>query len=121
MNTGYQTYGEITISRAIAGTSEVWKETKKTKRAKREKKTTAPERTGLPVIQINNRQLRDTTTLAINALLAANNPPKIFMRMGQLCQIKADEDERASIEIIKETGVKYYLTQAADFIRNGAL
>ena len=39
------------------------------------------------------------------------------MRMGQLCRYKADEDGRPSIEILKETGVKHYLTQAADFIR----
>jgi hypothetical protein len=114
---GDLTYGQKTIEKAIAGTQEVWKGAKKKQLAKRENKTSAYEKTGRPVIQINNRQLRDTTTLAINALLAANDPPKIFMRMGQLCQIKADEDERPSIEIIKETGVKYYLTQAADFIR----
>ena len=114
---GQLTYGQKTIEKAIAGTKEIWKGAKKKQRAKREKKASASEKTGRPVIQINNRQLRDTTTLAINALLAANAPPKLFIRTGQLCQIKADEDERPTIEIIKETGVKYYLTQAADFIR----
>lgn len=114
---GEQTYGELTIGKAIADTKEVWGGLTKKRRTKRENKTSAPEKTDLPEIQINNRQLRDTTTLAINALLAANDPPTLFMRMGQLCQIKTDEDERPTIEIIKETGVKYYLTQAADFIR----
>lgn len=114
---GSQTYGEITIAKVIAETEEVWKGATKKQRAKRENKSSAPEKTCLPVIQINNRQLRDTTIIAINALLASNAPPKLFMRMGQLCQIKSDEDGRPSIEILKETGVKHYLTQAADFIR----
>lgn len=116
---GDRSYGEITIGTAISNTTEVWKGAKKKRRAKRESKTSVPEKTGLPQIQINNRQLRDTTAEAVAALLAANDPPKIFVRMGQLCQIKTDEDKRPSIEIIKETGVKYYLTQAADFIRQG--
>ncbi|MFZ5449966.1 MAG: hypothetical protein ACOZFS_15145 [Thermodesulfobacteriota bacterium] len=116
---GELTYGQKTIEKAIAETTEVWKGAKKKRPAKQGNKTSASEKTGLPVIQINNRQLRDTTALAINALQAANAPPKLFMRMGQLCQIKIDEDERPSIEIIKETDVKYYLTQAADFIRKG--
>lgn len=114
---GDRTYGEITIAEAIAGTTEVWKGAKKKTRAKRESKPSAPEKTGLPIIQINNRQLRDTTAEAVAALHAANDPPKIFMRIGQLCQVKTDEDGHPSIEILKETGVKHYLTQAADFIR----
>ena len=114
---GDRTYGEKTIAKAIADTTEVWKGGKKKTRAKRESKPSAPEKTGLPRIQINNRQLRDTTAEAIAALHAANDPPKIFMRIGQLCQVKTDEDGHPSIEILKETGVKHYLTQAADFIR----
>jgi hypothetical protein len=114
---GDLTYGQKTIEKAIADTTEVWKGVTKKRRAKRENKASATGKTGLPVIQTNNRQLRDTTTLAINALVAANSPPKLFMRMGQLCQIKADEDRRPSIEILKEIDIKHYLTQAADFIR----
>jgi hypothetical protein len=116
---GDRTYGEITIAEAIAGTKDVLKGSKKKRRAKKKAKTSAPGKTGLPQIQINDRQLRDTTEDAVDALHAANNPPKIFVRMGQLCQIKTDEDERPAIEILRETGLKYHLTQAADFIVEG--
>jgi hypothetical protein len=116
---GDRTYGEITIAEAIAGTKDVLKGSKKKRRAKRKVKPSASEETGLPHIQVNNRQLRDTTKEAVDALHAANNPPKIFVRMGQLCQIKTDEEERPAIEILREPCLKYHLTQAADFIRAG--
>jgi hypothetical protein len=116
---GDQTYGQLTIANVIGDTKEVWKGAKKNRRAKRENKASAPEKTGLPQIQINNRQLRNTTTLAINALVAANFPPKLFMRIGQLCHLKSDEDGRPSIEILKDVEIKYYLTQAADFYEAG--
>jgi hypothetical protein len=38
----------------------------------------------LPMIIVNNRQLRDSTTEAVAALHAANDPPEIFVRMGEL-------------------------------------
>jgi len=114
---GDRTYGEMTIATAIAGIQEVWGGAKKKRSAKQESRTSAPEKTGLPAIQINNRQLRNTTAEAIAALVGANDPPEIFMRLGQLCQIKTDEDGHPSIEFLKETGIKYRLTQAADFIR----
>ncbi|MBU4232745.1 MAG: hypothetical protein KKD99_08155 [Proteobacteria bacterium] len=36
----------------------------------------------LPMVIVNNRQLRDSTTEAVAALHAANDPPKIFVRLG---------------------------------------
>lgn len=116
---GDGTYGELTIGKAITGTNEVWKGAKKKRRAKHANKTSAPVETGLPEIQINNRQLRDSTAQAINALVAANNPPEIFVRMGQLCRITINEDGHPTIEPLKEAGLRYYLSKAADFIRVG--
>ena len=51
----------------------------------------------LPMIIVNNRQLRDSTTEAVAALHAANDPPEIFVRMGELVRIQVDEDERPII------------------------
>jgi hypothetical protein len=113
------TYGQKTIEKAIADTTEVWKGGKKKRRAKGENKTSTPEKTGLPQIQVNDRQLRDITALAIGALRAANDPFEIFVRMGQPCRIKIDEYEHPSIDPLKETGTRYYLSQAADFVRVG--
>lgn len=116
---GDRSYGEITIATAIANTTEVWKGGGRKRQANGKTKTSVPEKTGLPIIQINDRQLRDSTAQAVSALHSANTPPEIFVRMGQLCRIKNDEDEHPSIDPLKEAGVRYYLTQAADFVRVG--
>jgi hypothetical protein len=71
----------------------------------------------LPMIIVNNRQLRDSTSEAVAALHAANDPPEIFVRMGELVRIQVDEDERPIIKELSEAGVRYYLTQAADFVK----
>ena len=71
----------------------------------------------LPMVMVNNRQLRDSTTEAVAALHAANDPPEIFVRMGELVRIQVDEDERPIIKELSEAGVRYYLTQAADFVK----
>ncbi|MBU4357173.1 MAG: hypothetical protein KKD99_06845 [Proteobacteria bacterium] len=70
----------------------------------------------LPMVQVNDRQLRSTTTEAVAALHEANNPPEIFVRMGELVRIQADEDGRPIIKELSEAGVRYYLSQAADFV-----
>ncbi|MDD2902494.1 MAG: hypothetical protein PHU44_08660 [Syntrophales bacterium] len=116
---GDRTYGEITIATAIANTTEVWKGGGRKRQTSKKVRTADAEGTGLPMIQINDRQLRDTTALAIDALLAANNPPEIFVRMGQLGRVKTDEEGRPAIDILKENGLRYYLSQAADFVRVG--
>jgi len=71
----------------------------------------------LPTVTVNNRQLRDSTAEAVAALHAANNPPEIFVRMGELVRIQVDEDGRPIIKELSEAGVRYHLTHAADFVR----
>ncbi|MCX5888450.1 MAG: hypothetical protein NTY36_03245 [Deltaproteobacteria bacterium] len=71
----------------------------------------------LPTVTVNNRQLRDSTAEAVAALHTANDPPEIFVRLGELVRIQADEDGRPIIKELSEAGVRYYLTQAADFVR----
>ena len=61
----------------------------------------------LPMIIVNNRQLRDSTTQAVAALHAANDQPEIFVRMGELVRIQVDEDERPIIKELSEAGVRY--------------
>jgi len=71
----------------------------------------------LPMVIVSNRQLRDSTTEAVAALHAANDPPEIFVRMGELVRIQADENGRPIIKELSEGGVRYHLTKAADFMR----
>lgn len=71
----------------------------------------------LPMVIVSNRQLRDSTTEAVAALHGANDPPEIFVRMGELVRIQVDEDGRPITKELSEAGVRYYLTQAADFVR----
>jgi DNA primase len=68
------------------------------------------------MIRVDDRQLRSTTTEAVAALHAANNPPEIFMRLGELVRIQADENGRHIIKELSEAGVRYHLTQAANFV-----
>ena len=132
---GGQTYGQWTIAKAIAGTTEVWRgggsKRRKSKPAQARpadpvSKTTAATAAfgdrpddGLPVIKVNNRQLRDTTAEAVAALHAANNPPELFVRMGELARVVVDEDDKPSIKSLDEPGLRHYLTAAADFMKQG--
>ncbi|MGA9820862.1 MAG: hypothetical protein WBQ36_04620 [Desulfobaccales bacterium] len=132
---GGQTYGEWTIAKAIAGTTEVWRGGGSKRRKSKSAQTCPPEPAsetaaataaagdqpddGLPVIQINNRQLRDTTAEAVAALHAANEPPELFVRMGELARVVVDENDTPSIKSLDEPGLRHYLTAAADFMKQG--
>jgi DNA primase len=71
----------------------------------------------LPVIKVNNRQLRDTTVEAVAALHTANDPPELFVRMGELARVVVDENDTPSIKSLDESGLRHYLTAAADFVK----
>ncbi len=71
----------------------------------------------LPLIRVSDRHLRDSTAEAIAALHAANNPPEIFLRLGELVRVQADENMRPVIRELTEPRVRYHLSQAADFFR----
>ena len=70
-----------------------------------------------PEIKVNNRQLRDTSSEALDALEAANNPPSLFIRSGELIRIRADENGRQVISRIGESEIRGSLARAANFIR----
>ena len=71
----------------------------------------------LPMIDITNRQLRDITDDALGALIAANNPPVVFLRSGDLVRIRIDEHGRLRIEILRESHVCGRLARVANFVR----
>ncbi len=77
----------------------------------------ASERTELPMIDITNRQLRDITADALRALIAANEPPRVFLRSGDLVRVRTDEHGRVRIEILRESHVCWRLARVANFVR----
>lgn len=74
--------------------------------------------TGLPVIVVNNRQLRDITKDALTALYEANElNPKIFTRGGNLVRVSIDEKQNPYIDPLTESALRGLLTRAADFVK----
>ena len=71
----------------------------------------------LPQIDISRRHLRDITSDAVAALLAANgNSPTLFARGGRLARFVTSEDE-VSIEMLGRDAARGVLDRAADFVK----
>ncbi|MFB3883541.1 MAG: hypothetical protein ACE149_19925 [Armatimonadota bacterium] len=79
--------------------------------------------TGLPEINVNNRQLRDIIDDAWQALLGANDPPVLFRRRdGTLAHIRRNEDagqgpQGAWMESAEERYVNGLLLRCADWVK----
>jgi hypothetical protein len=72
---------------------------------------------GLPVIVVNNRQLRDITTEVLVALYETNaSKPGIFTRGGSLVRVSTDAKGNPYIEPLSESALRGILTRSADFI-----
>jgi hypothetical protein len=75
---------------------------------------------GLPFIQVNNRQLRDTRADAIAALLAANTQtpahPRLFVRGGALTRVVCDENGAYSAQIMGVADIAGLLADTATWI-----
>ena len=71
----------------------------------------------LPAIQVNNRPVPDVSNDALIALRAANNPPKIFVRGGELTRIRSDENGRPIIECLTEPILSHHLARMAEYLR----
>lgn len=76
-----------------------------------------PPPSGLPRIVVSERQLRDTTHEAQEALLLANDPPEIFLRAGGLVRVERDEKGAPFIRRLRLEEMRDHLTRAADFVR----
>ena len=76
-----------------------------------------PSSRDLPMIDITNRQLREITADALKALIEANDPPRVFLRSGELVRVRTDEHRRVRIEILRESHVCGRLARVANFVR----
>lgn len=71
-----------------------------------------------PVISIQGRQLLDITNEVLDALVAANNPPRLFKRGGELVRVAQDEqDETYRLKRVTENMLVGEMTRSADFTR----
>lgn len=81
-----------------------------------EQRQTSPD-TGnqLPDIRINGRELRDVSTEGIEAVVAANNPARLFSRAGSVVRVDQAEDGRPIIIGVTDVHLRGEMTRAANF------
>ena len=109
-----KTYGQITIARAVEQTLEVWSPGGKGHRPPQSEAGASR----LPVILVNDRQLREVTADALKALVAGNNPPSLFVRSGHLVRIQTDETGRSAIQVLTEDQLRARLTEISNTVRS---
>ena len=73
---------------------------------------------GLPEIVANERQLRDITADAMQAVIAANSPPFIFQHGKVLSRLKIDQDtSRPILEVLTEDSMCGILARTANWYK----
>jgi len=75
------------------------------------------EQDGLPQVFVTNRPLRAISQDAMTALVAANDPPVLFVRSGQLVRIASDEAGRPRIDHVTEPILRGRMSRVANFYR----
>jgi hypothetical protein len=113
---GEQTYGQITIAKALA---KVVKQYAPKQKSKKSPRPTAPlpANPGLPAIIIDDMQLSDLTTKAMDALAQANAPPLVFVRAGTVARVVRDENGLPKIEPFDRVRMRCRLTEVANFFK----
>jgi len=71
----------------------------------------------LPEIVVTDRQLRDISHDALDALYLHNQPPVLFRRGGGLVRVEYDESANPFIATVGEAALRGYLARSADFVR----
>ena len=72
---------------------------------------------GRQLVPISGRHLRDQADDALNALLATNEPPRMFVRTGMLVRVLQDEDGQPTIDDLTTDSMRGLLARAANFMR----
>jgi len=65
----------------------------------------------------NGRQHDEVVAEAMEALSEANDPPRLFVRAGQLARLRQDEDDRPIIEAMRTEHVRLALSESASWFR----
>lgn len=71
----------------------------------------------LPEIKVNGRELRESSAAALEAVNAANDPPKLFSRGGTLVRVDQGEDGRPIITGVTDVHLRGEMTRAANFFK----
>ena len=71
-----------------------------------------------PGIIHNARQLDEVVAEATEAMIAANDPPRVFVRAGQLVRLRSDEDSRPMLEPLQSDHLRNVLADAATWWRS---
>jgi len=71
----------------------------------------------LPAIQINERELRDVSADVLAALLASNDPPKLFTRGTSIVRVDESDEGRPLIVKLKDRHLIGEMTRAANYFR----
>lgn len=74
----------------------------------------------LPIVEVHSRQLRDISDDLMQALNAANQPPKLFNRGSALARIRADADGRPLVDAVNEHMLANRATAVTNFIKTNA-
>jgi hypothetical protein len=110
---GQQTYGQLTIEKALAKVTKQYRPKGKRKRSRPQ--PPPPTRPGLPSIVIDDRQLSDLTDQALAAIMQANNPPTVFVRSGMAARVLCDENGLPRIETFDRVRMRCRLSEVANF------
>lgn len=110
---GERTYGESTVAKALAKVTKQYRP--KSQRNQPRPPAPPPDNSDLPSIFIDDRQLNDLTTQALNAIQQANDPPAIFVRAGTLVRVVRDENGLPKIEPFDRVRMRCRLSEVANF------
>jgi Bifunctional DNA primase/polymerase, N-terminal/Primase C terminal 1 (PriCT-1) len=73
----------------------------------------------LPLIDITEGHMRDHSGKAMDALLAKNTPPVVFVRSAALVRVRQDERGRPLIELLRDAALRGILDRVANFVSGG--
>jgi hypothetical protein len=73
----------------------------------------------LPAIYVGTRQMRDTTAECLNALIGANDPPRVFARGASMVQVVQTAEGRSIIRNLSVAGARGLLGRSANYYRYG--
>jgi hypothetical protein len=73
---------------------------------------------GQPVILVNDRQLPAITSDALDAVRAANVPPRLFQRGGVFTRVRTDRRTQAlSLQVMDDAAVRGHIARVATWLR----
>jgi hypothetical protein len=76
-----------------------------------------PENVGYSTIPVTARQLHEISEDAMAAIVAANNPPKVFKRAGCLQRVKEVNDKRYALDSLDEKSLRGIMSRTARYIK----